>query len=134
MSTKINIDTATTDVYIGHMPNKKILTTGSDTIRNKILNCLMTERGSRAWEPTWGADITRYAFEPCDATTAYDIETTILEALNTFFRDDITVGGQGVRVFPDPDNQQMIIYITFSNKRTGSVTSINFILKKPGEA
>lgn len=133
MSTRLDINLATTDLYIDHSPNMKILTTGSDTITNKIINCLTTEKGSRPWEPTWGSDITQYCFEPCDATSAYDIETLVLESLNTFFRNDITLNSQGVKVFPDPDNQTFNIFITYSSRATGVGNTIKITLMKSGE-
>lgn len=71
-----------------------------------------TKKGSRLFRPTYGANLSRYLFEPCDEITArsmmYDIMTAIKE------EPRVTLNTSSSYVTPDPVNRQFLITLKFT--------------------
>jgi len=71
-----------------------------------------TKKGSRLFRPTYGANLSRYLFEPCDEITArsmmYDIMTAIKE------EPRVTLNASSSYVTPDPVNRQFLITLKFT--------------------
>ena len=70
-----------------------------------------TKRGERLFRPTYGANLSRYLFEPCDEITArsmmYDIANAIKE------EPRVTLNTSESEVVPDPVNRQFYIVLKF---------------------
>lgn len=71
-----------------------------------------TKKGSRLFRPTYGANLSRYLFEPCDEISArsmmYDIMTAIKE------EPRVTLNSSASYVTPDPVNRQFLITLKFT--------------------
>lgn len=70
-----------------------------------------TKKGSRIFRPTYGANLSKYLFEPCDELTARSMMYDIMEALKEEPR--VTLDSSGSYVTPDPTNSQFFIVLKF---------------------
>lgn len=90
-------------------PNKGPIIEDLQDIYQAIYSLLATKPGQRLFRPTWGGDLSRYLFEPCDEMTArsmlYDINVTLAEDPR------ITLDQSQTFVTPDPVNSQFLIQI-----------------------
>lgn len=70
--------------------SKDVLLYGRETLKNWILNLFTTSSsngdflGERPYEPTYGANLERYLFDPVNEFTALDIGDSIYDAITTF--------------------------------------------------
>jgi len=80
-------------------------------IYQAIYTLFATKRGSRLFHPTYGANLSRYLFEPCDEITARSMMYDIIESLKSEPR--VTLNTSLSNVYPDPVNRQFIIVLKF---------------------
>ena len=77
-----------------------------------IYTLFSTKKGTRLFRPNYGANLSRYLFEPCDELTArsmmYDITNAIKEEPRVILNTSQSY------VTPDPANSRFIITLTFS--------------------
>lgn len=57
--------------------------TGIELVKQDLYNHFMTPRGSRLMRPEYGCDIYRLIFEPLDDITRSDIETEIMNVIDS---------------------------------------------------
>jgi phage baseplate assembly protein W len=58
--------------------------TTKDQIKSNIKSLLLTQKGERLMQPTFGSDLKRYLFEPISSNLDSFIEDSIMEAINTW--------------------------------------------------
>ena len=58
--------------------------TTKDQIKSNIKSLLLTQKGERLMQPTFGSDLKRYLFEPISSNLDSFIEDSITEAINTW--------------------------------------------------
>ena len=56
----------------------------ASAIKQAIVNLLLTNKGERLMNPTYGSDIRSYLFEPMDFGTANQIKNNIRDTIETF--------------------------------------------------
>ena len=85
--------------------------TTAQATKNNLINYLLTERGERYMNPTFGLGLQKYVFEQLNSTTEAaieeDIQTQIQELFPTVVIDTLTLT-------QDPDTNQIGINLTFS--------------------
>lgn len=85
--------------------------TTAQATKNNLINYLLTERGERYMNPTFGLGLQKYVFEQLNSTTEAaieeDIQTQIQELFPTVVIDSLTLT-------QDPDTNQIGINLTFS--------------------
>jgi phage baseplate assembly protein W len=59
--------------------------TTSDQIKSNLINFILTARGERPLNPTFGTTIRQYLFENINSTTIQNLENTLREELTTNF-------------------------------------------------
>jgi phage baseplate assembly protein W len=74
-----------------------------EAVKNSIATCFLTSPGQKILSPEYGIDLRRYLFDSVSQDTAFFIREDILNLL-PIFEPRIVVSG--VRVEPDPDNNQ----------------------------
>lgn len=58
--------------------------TTKEQIKSNIKSLLLTQKGERLMQPTFGSDLKRYLFEPITSNLDSLIEDSIMEAINTW--------------------------------------------------
>ena len=61
-----------------------VVSKDSSAIKQAIVNLLLTNKGERLMNPTYGSDIRSYLFEPMDFGTANQIKNNIRDTIETF--------------------------------------------------
>lgn len=92
-------------------PSKGPILEDMDDIYQAIYSLFGTKPGQRLFRPTWGGNLSRYQFEPCDEITAKSMMYDITETLKDEPR--VTLNTAGSFVQPDPVNSQFLIQLKF---------------------
>ena len=61
-----------------------VVSKDASAIKQAIVNLLLTNKGERLMNPTYGSDIRSYLFEPMDFGTANQIKNNIKDTIETF--------------------------------------------------
>ena len=61
-----------------------VVSKDASAIKQAIVNLLLTNKGERVMNPTYGSDIRSYLFEPMDFGTANQIKNNIRDTIETF--------------------------------------------------
>ena len=61
-----------------------VVSKDASAIKQAIVNLLLTNKGERLMNPTYGSDIRSYLFEPMDYGTANQIKNNISDTIETF--------------------------------------------------
>ena len=61
-----------------------VVSKDASAIKQAIVNLLLTNKGERLINPTYGSDIRSYLFEPMDFGTANQIKNNIRDTIETF--------------------------------------------------
>ncbi len=93
-------------------------------INKKIINLLQTTIGSRPWEPTFGSRVPDLLFDPVDDITAWELETAIFDAIQTWLGTEIQLDLTNTLIIPDKDNGEFLARIAYIIKKNNVVTSI----------
>lgn len=64
--------------------NDVVVSRDASAIKQAIVNLLLTNKGERLMNPTYGSDIRSYLFEPMDYGTANQIKNNIRDTIETF--------------------------------------------------
>ena len=64
--------------------NDIVISKDASAIKQSIVNLLLTNKGERLMNPTYGSDIRSYLFEPMDYGTANQIKNNISDTIETF--------------------------------------------------
>lgn len=80
-------------------------------IYQAIYTLFGTKKGSRVFRPTYGANLSRYLFEPCDEMTARSMMYDIASAISEETR--VVLNTSESYVIPDPVNRQFVILLKF---------------------
>ena len=92
-------------------PEKGAILEDIPDIYQAVYTLFGTKKGSRVFKPTYGANLSRYLFEPCDEITARSMMYDIVEALKEEPR--VVLDMSGSYVTPDPVNRQFFIVLKF---------------------
>ena len=92
-------------------PNKGPILEDIDAIWQSIYSILGTKPGTRVFRRSWGGNLSRYLFEPCDEITARSMMYDIEETLKQEPRATLNMGESNV--IPDPENSQFYIILSF---------------------
>lgn len=98
--------------------------TTQDQIKSNIINFLLTNRGERVLNPTFGASLEQYIFESITPTTTKNLENIVKTAISTEFP---SVKLNNVTVIPMYDSNTITIKIDYSIYN-GLQDTINIIL------
>ena len=61
-----------------------VVSKDASAIKQAIVNLLLTNKGERLMNPTYGSDIRSYLFEPMDFGTANQIKNNIRDTIETY--------------------------------------------------
>ena len=64
--------------------NDIVVSKDASAIKQAIVNLLLTNKGERLMNPTYGSDIRKYLFEPLDYGTSYLIKGNIESTISKF--------------------------------------------------
>ena len=64
--------------------NDVVVSKDASAIKQAIVNLLLTNKGERLMNPTYGSDIRKYLFEPLDYGTSYLIKGNIQSTIDRF--------------------------------------------------
>ena len=64
--------------------NHVVVSKDASAIKQAIVNLLLTNKGERLMNPTYGSDIRSYLFEPMDYGTANQIKNNIRDTIEIF--------------------------------------------------
>lgn len=95
---------------------------------SEISNVLGIHVGEYWWEPTFGTNLKRYLFEPCDVITAGKIHVEVLNLIPYWIPYiELT---PGTKVIADPDNATFEIVIEFKYKSKSEIHRFSAVLAK----
>lgn len=98
-----------------------------------IYTIFKTKKGSRVFNPEFGADLSRYLYEPCDEITARNMMYDITVSLDQEPR--VILDSTQSSVVPDPVNSKMIIVLALKVPGVSSDTKIlTFTYKLKGKS
>lgn len=92
-------------------PERGSLLEDVDAIYQAIYSIFGTKAGTRLFRPTWGGNLSKYLFEPCDEITARSMFYDIVETLKEEPRVELNTSESYVT--PDPVNSQFLIQLKF---------------------
>lgn len=101
--------------------------TGDDAIVNSLSNIVNTIQGSRRMLPEFALDIAGLLFEPMDDTTAYEVGSRLLGAIEAW-DDRIII--KNINVHSDVEKSYYKITLDFSTKTSQTVRTVEYILKQ----
>ncbi len=90
-------------------PFKSTYTT-KDQIKSNLINLLLTAKGERVLNPTFGCDIKRQLFENITEETQQNVINSIVEAVNTFMPE---IQINDIVVSPDIDFHAINVTIDY---------------------
>ena len=97
--------------YLGLKSTATSILEDEADIYQAIYTLFATKRGTRVFRPNYGANLSKYLFEPCDEITASNILYDVKSALKEEPRIELNTAE--TMVVPDPVNRQFIISISF---------------------
>jgi phage baseplate assembly protein W len=92
--------------------NMSILVANVNAINNQLFNLFMTMVGSADYEPTLGANLANYLFDPNAQNTWTALQLVLYNAVNQWMSSRIQVNTNSFIVQPDTINR--IVYMTVS--------------------
>jgi len=97
-----------------------------DQIKANLVNYLLTNRGERVFNPTFGADLRNLLFENILDTTTEELEGRIQSDINTFFPE---VQVKQVIFDNIPDSNTINFTLTYQIVVFGIEESVNILLQ-----
>ena len=85
--------------------------TTQDQIKSNIINYILTDRGERVFNPTFGSNIRRSLFDNITQNLIQTLQTTLQEDLSAFFPN---VRFSRIEIIPDTDSNTIDIKIQYS--------------------
>jgi phage baseplate assembly protein W len=87
--------------------------TNEESVKQSIRNIIMTNRGERFYNPSFGSTVYASLFNPFDSTTLIAIKESITESINNF---EPRAELKAVIVIPRPDELSVSVKIIFGIK------------------
>jgi phage baseplate assembly protein W len=85
--------------------------TTRDALKSNLINFLLTNKGERYLNPTFGANLRSLLFEQMMTDVADEIDSTIRTGIKTWF-SNVTVNT--LTVTEDPDSNTIVIYMKYN--------------------
>ena len=85
--------------------------TTQDALKSNLINFLLTNKGERFLNPTFGANLRSLLFEQMVVDVKDEIYSTIRTGIKTWF-NNVTVSA--LTVTEDPDSNTIVIYMKYS--------------------
>jgi phage baseplate assembly protein W len=98
--------------------------TTQDQIKSNIINYILTDRGERVFNPTFGSNIRASLFENITQDLLQTLEVTLNEDLSTYFPN---VNFSNITITPEYDENAISIKIEYS-LYNGPTNEINIVL------
>jgi len=98
--------------------------TTQDQVKSNIINYVLTNRGERVFNPTFGSDIRASVFEQITPSTINNIQSQLAEGLSLYFPN---VNFKNIQIVPNFDENVINIQIYYSIYNN-PVTQINITL------
>ena len=97
-------------------------------IKQAIVNVLLTNKGERLFNPTYGSDIRSYLFEPLDYGTAAQVNSSILYTLARF---EPRINVLSVNTIPNFDDNGFDVEMTYEIRGSDvPPTNVEFFLAR----
>ena len=84
MATKLSFKDININFKKHPVTDDLVVSKDASAIKQAIVNLLLTNKGERLMNPTYGSDIRSYLFEPMDYGTANQIKNNIRDTIETF--------------------------------------------------
>ena len=84
--------------------------TTQDALKSNLINFLLTNKGERYLNPTFGADLRSLLFEQLVTDVEDEIDSTIRIGIQTWF-NNVTI--DTLTVTEDPDSNTIVIYMKY---------------------
>jgi phage baseplate assembly protein W len=98
--------------------------TTQDQIKSNIINYILTDKGERVFNPSFGSNIRKSLFENITQDLLQTLEITLNEDLSNYFPN---VNFSNINITPDYDENTISIKIEYS-LYNGATNEINIIL------
>jgi phage baseplate assembly protein W len=95
-----------------------------DQIKSNIINYVLTNKGEKIFDPTFGSNIRNSLFETITPSLLRNIETTLNEELSSYF---FNVNFTSITVTADYDENTIYVQIVYS-LYNGPTNEINIVL------
>lgn len=95
--------------------------TTKDAIKNNLINYLLTNKGDRYDNPSFGGDLRKFVFEQLSDTTVDSIKEDIVTTIQTYFP---TVEISNVSILRQPDLNQILVEIYYTVTNTGQADNL----------
>lgn len=83
------------------------------SLRDGVVQLLMTSRGARVMRPDYGTDIRKSVFEPMDSTTIQTLTGQITQTIATY---EPRVVVHQLNIIPDEDRNSLTVSLILSTK------------------
>jgi len=103
------------------------LLTNEDAVKRSIRNILLTNKGERLLDPSFGAGLARYLFEPFIASTVQVIRTEIRNAIETYEPRALI---NNINVTADSSKNSLYVSLTFTTINTTEPQQLEVILDR----
>ena len=103
------------------------LLTNEDAIKRSIRNILLTNKGERLLDPSFGAGLSRYLFEPLIPSTTQVIKTEILNAIQTYEPRAVI---NNINVSAEGNKNALYVSITFTAVNATEPQQLEVILDR----
>ena len=105
-----------------------VVSKDASAIKQAIVNLLLTNKGERLMNPTYGSDIRSYLFEPMDYGTANQIRNNIRDTIETF---EPRIRVRQISATPNFDDNGFDITMTYSIVGTDTPpVTVDFFLSR----
>ena len=98
--------------------------TTQDQIKSNIINYILTDRGERVFNPTFGSNIRASVFENITSNLLKNLETNLNSDLSAYFSN---VNFADIKITPNYDENSISIEIKYS-LYNGPINDINIII------
>ena len=96
----------------------------SKQINSNLINFILTSKGERIQDPSFGTDLSSYIFESITANTLQSLEQSVLTDVRRYFNNTINV--QQFKIDAKPDENTITATLTYSYLNNANVeVSIN---------
>lgn len=100
--------------------------TTRDQIKANLINWLLTNKGERVFNPTFGADLRNLLFEGIEDSTTEELRYRIQNDIGLYFPQ---ISVQEVKFNNVPDMNEINFTLTYSIKNFGIVDEITILLQ-----
>lgn len=99
--------------------------TTADQIKSNLINYLLTSKGERLFQPTFGANLRNFIFEQISELTISELEEALSSKLENNFNN---LRVNNLTITPDYDNNQINIYFKYQIINTSITDNINIVV------